>query len=762
MIQAHYWQAITEGKLTFGWSVGLFVLIVGVLVLLALAILSYRRTTRPLTPGWRIALTSLRACSFLLLGFLLLDPGVLVSEVNPQETYIAVLVDDSQSMSIRDKANLPSRHEQVMELLYGWENVLARLGETFQVRAYRFSDIAQRMVGSQDLTLHGSRTSLGQALEQVSNELSAFPLAAVVVISDGADNSEHDPLQFLEKRGDEQPPVFTVGIGATSIDRDISIASVMVDRAQLQDSVYQVHVDLRQRGYHGQTARISIAGDRGVVAEQRVELPGDDKVQRYTLELKPQEQDILLYQLSVEEKAGETIRENNRHTFFVDNRPRDPLNILYVEGQPRNEYKFIRRAVHGDRSLRLATYLQTGPRKFLRQGITSPEELSRGFPRTEEELFHYSAVVLGQVDRSLLNDQQLELLQEFVARRGGGLLQLGRPDESLLDSVLRDILPVELLRESQLPSYLQGGARRGDHPAGMEFTPRLTREGEYSPLLRLESLTSRNRERWSKLPSLQGVHVTGPPKLGATVLLEHPDLRLQNSALPVLTLQRYGAGRSMLLATSSSWRWQMMMPHDDDSHQRLWRQQLRWLAEAAPKRLSLNLDRDQYTVGETVSVRAQLLNKAFQPDNQGLLWLQIKSPDGAVTEEAMSWEMEKDGSYRHSFIIEQEGIYDLTVRVPSEVDNELQAKSPLLVAPSRREFVRPAMDDALLKRLANNSGGRFYTADNVHQLVDDITFAPNPYSKLQVHSLWDQPLFLILLLVLLSVEWVLRRMKGLS
>src|SRR5690606_34915319 len=99
-------------------------------------------------------------------------------------------------------------------------------------------------------------------------------------------------------------------------------------------------------------------------------------------------------------------------------------------------------------------------------------------PRTEEELFHYSAVVLGQVDRSLLNDQQLELLQEFVARRGGGLLQLGRPDESLLDSVLRDILPVELLRESQLPSYLQGGARRGDHPAGMEFTPRLTREGE--------------------------------------------------------------------------------------------------------------------------------------------------------------------------------------------------------------------------------------------------------------------------------------------
>lgn len=762
LIQPHYWQALTSGGLTFGLPVGFVVLAAGASLLLAVAVLSYRHTTRPLSRRWRMVLVSLRGASLLLIGFLLLDPGVLVSEVSPQETYIAVLVDDSRSMSIRDRAKLPARHEQLQELLYGRENLLARLGETFQVRSYRFSDFAQRLSAAEDLQQQGGRTALAAAMEQVSNELAGFPLAAMVLITDGADNGEADPLKVVENWGEQRPPIFTVGIGAPSIDRDIAITNLNVNRAQLQDSVYQVQVSLSQRGYQGQSARLSVAGPEGIVTEQMIQLPDEGKVQRHTLEIEPREQEVLLYQLSVEEKSGETITENNHHEFFVDNRRKKPLSILYVEGQPRNEYKFIRRAVDGDDSLHLATYLQTGPRKFLRQGIRSPQELANGFPREEDELFHYAGVILGNVDGTLLNEQQLELLQEFVARRGGGLLQLGGVDESLMDSVLADILPVELRREAELPSYLQGGARRGDHPTGMEYRPRLTREGEYSPILRLDSQAGINRERWSKLPTLQGVYVAGRPKAGASVLMEHPGLRLQNHSLPLLSLQRYGAGRSMLLATTSSWRWQMMMPHDDDSHERIWRQTLRWLASDAPQRLSINLDSEHYSVGETVEVRARLLDREFRPDNNGLLWLHIKNPAGDTDEQAMSWVLEKDGSYRYSFVVEQEGIYDLSVRAPAEVEAELEARAPLLVAPSRREFVRAAMDESLLSRLAASTGGRFYTAANVHQMVDDITFAPNPYSTMEVHSLWDQPLFLMLLLICLAAEWLLRRVKGLS
>src|SRR5690606_5103075 len=186
--------------------------------------------------------------------------------------------------------------------------------------------------------------------------------------------------------------------------------------------------------------------------------------------------------------------------------------------------------------------------------------------------FEYEAIVLGNVDKSLFNEEQLQLLQDFVGKRGGGFLLVGGLNEAFITSPLADVLPVESVAESSLPSFLQGGPRAGAHPTGAEFHVQLTRDGQYSPILRLDSDDSKNRERWRKMPSLQGVYVSGRPKPGATVLMQHPSLSWQNAPLPILTAQRYGAGRSMVLATASSWRWQMLMPSEDQSHERLWRQ----------------------------------------------------------------------------------------------------------------------------------------------------------------------------------------------
>ena len=92
---------------------------------------------------------------------------------------------------------------------------------------------------------------------------------------------------------------------------------------------------------------------------------------------------------------------------------------------------------------------------------------------------------------------------------------------------------------------------------------------------------------WDQLPQLQGLYITGRPKPGASVLLEHPVLQYQNQSAPVIATQRYGNGRSMAITTASTWRWQMMMPAEDDSHERLWRQMLRWLVNEVPDQLSL-------------------------------------------------------------------------------------------------------------------------------------------------------------------------------
>lgn len=762
LIQEHYLQAIADGNFTFGVSVGVAGLVIGALLLIALAVFSYRKTTRPISPAWKSTLIALRAATLLLLGFLLLNPGVLVSEVVPQETYLAVLVDDSQSMGIRDRADLPSRHEQSVDLLYGQQDVIGRLSENFQVRTYQFSEVAKRLAGPEALTRSGGRSDLGAGVAQVASELASFPLAGMVVVSDGADNSGSDPLESVETLTGSKVPIYSVAVGAEEIEKDVNVLQVNAAKSLLRDSIYQVEVTVSQRGYEGQRANLTISSAGKPVAEQSIDLANDGSSRRYTLELSPQEKDILVYDISVEEKPGETISQNNHHTFFVDNREKKPLDVLYLEGQPRNEYKFIRRAIKDDRSLRLATHLQTGPRKFLRQGIKSPQELSKGFPRTAEALFEYEAIVLGNVEKSLFNQEQLALLEEFVSRRGGGFMVVGGLNEAFIDSPLADVLPVEMVYESRLPSYLRGGPRRGEHPTGAEYAPRLTREGQYSPILRLDSSDGKNREHWRKLPSLQGVYVSGRAKPGATVLMEHPTLTYHNSPLPLLTVQRYGGGRSMVLATASSWRWQMMMPHEDESHERLWRQMMRWLATESQQRLTLSLNRDNYNVGETVQVSAKLLNEEFEPDNNGLLWLQVKNPQGDMEELPMTWQLEKDGTYTQSFTATREGVYDLSVKVPSEVDGDLQARAPVIVTPSRREFLQAGMDAGLMRRLAASTGGRFYTAQNVHQLVDDVTFSPNAYSKREIHSLWDEPLFLYLLIALVALEWFARRYKGLS
>ena len=147
-------------------------------------------------------------------------------------------------------------------------------------------------------------------------------------------------------------------------------------------------------------------------------------------------------------QPGEIIEENNKYSFLVDNSEKAALDVLYVEGHPRNEYKFIRRAVQGDKSIRLATYLQTGPEKYYRQGIESATELSRGFPITKEELYRYEAIILGDIEESFFNADQLQMIDDFVAERGGGFLMSGMVDEEFIGTPIADILPLTLIEEN--------------------------------------------------------------------------------------------------------------------------------------------------------------------------------------------------------------------------------------------------------------------------------------------------------------------------
>jgi uncharacterized membrane protein len=766
LLDQHYLDAIAQGRFTFAYGVSLWLALLIVAGLVGVVWWSYRKTTRSLSPAWKTSLITLRSLVLILLFVCLLRPVVTTEQVVPQETYLAILVDDSQSMSIPDLAGSQTRAAAVSDLLYGGAGIVAPLGESFQVRTFRFDKSTQRVSEPGALTAAGTASSLDQALQYVDEQLSGLALGGVLLISDGADNEGTDPVPRAQSFGAREIPVFTVGVGQENIPRDVGIVDVVAAKTVLEGSVFNVDIALSNQGYANQPVEVSVLDGETVVSSQQVVLGDDNSTRRVNIELMPERREAIVYTLQVAEQEGEIVLQNNHYSFLVDNSERPALDVLYVDGHPRNEYKFIRRAVEGDTSLRLATYLQTGPGKFYRQGIETPLELSGGFPETREELYQYEAVILGDIDKDFFSDEQLTMLQDFVAERGGGLLVAGMLQDEFVDTVLADILPVTLVPSTLLPENLQGGITRGTHLTGEIFTPKLTTEGEFSELLRLHSDDAENLRLWSLMPDLQGAYVTGRAKPGATVLMEHNVLQFQNQLLPIIAMQRYGSGRSMSVASASTWRWQMMLPAEDQSHERVWRQLLRWLSVSALERVTIEFDREFYHVGDTVEVTATVRDINFQPDNNASVWVHLTGPEGELLDAAMEWDIDRDGVYRASFEVQSEGVFDLLVDVASaagEADrSDTERMTAFVVTPSLREFTSAGRDTALLERIAEVSAGRYYNVGQTSSLVNDITYTPNAYSVEVQEDLWDTPLLLILLILLLCADWIARRFKGLS
>ncbi len=296
---------------------------------------------------------------------------------------------------------------------------------------------------------------------------------------------------------------------------------------------------------------------------------------------------------------GEQNARNNSLTRVVNVEAAKP-RILYIEGEPVWEFKFIRRAVEEDRSLDLVTMLRTTQNKLYRQGIGNPRELESGFPATVEELFGFQGLILGGVEASYFTSTQQELIRQFVDRRGGGLLFLGGraglAEGGYAASGLAELLPVVL--PAKKVTFFRD-------PATVE----LTGAGRESLLCRLEEDPERNAARWKKLPYLADFQEPGIPKPGAVVLAEF--VVSGRGRFPLLLTENYGAGRTALMATQGTWRWQMQQPVEDKAHEMFWQQLLRWLVADTRGRVTAAAPKPMLYDDGRVEIRAKVKDLTY-------------------------------------------------------------------------------------------------------------------------------------------------------
>ena len=404
---------------------------------------------------------------------LLWQPALVVQSLQNRQNAVAVLLDTSRSMALG--VDDRSRLEQATDALN--EHVLPAIREKFAVRLYSFATEPERIQSLEPESLPGPGASsrIGEAVLSVLQASTAVPLGALLVVSDGADNSGQFGRDLVAEIRGHNVPVHTIGVGRERIDGDIELSELTVAAKALPSSRVSAQVTVRHDGRAERETRVTVRDGSSVLASRPVVLRPGEPVRREWIDFGAGEAGVRDLTFAVEAVAGEEIEGNNARRRVLDV-PRRRRRILYAEGEPRWQFKFMRRAMQKDGSVQLVTLLRTSTNKFYRQGVDTPEELEDGFPNEPEDLFAFDGLVIGSFEAAFFTPKQQVAIRDFVSRRGGTLLMLAGPNGlgagGWQNSELVDALPAALepgetsfVRERVSAELTPLGRRVADLPA---------------------------------------------------------------------------------------------------------------------------------------------------------------------------------------------------------------------------------------------------------------------------------------------------------
>jgi uncharacterized membrane protein len=697
---------------------------------------------------WRAGLIWLLQSALVAVVLLLLwQPALTVAELKPQQNIIAVLMDDSRSMSINDEG--APRQVRAVEALDN--GVLAELRKKFQVRLYRMDRGLTAVPDLKQLQANAPVTHIGDSLRQFTDETADLPVGAVVLLSDGGENSGGLDREAIAALRNRRIPVHTVGLGQEQAGHDVEINDATVAPRSLADSRLAATVNFHQHGYAGKKAMLRVREDNKVLAAREITLLADGTVQTEPISFDSGSAGAKAFQFSIDVLDGEDNRLNNSVTRLVKVES-DERRILYVEGEPRWEFKFLRRAEDDDRIVKVVSMLRTTENKLYWQGwqgIETQQTMATGFPTTAEALFKYHAIILGSVEASYFTVAQQDLLKQFVDRRGGGLLMLGGGRYALTEggwaaSPVAETIPVVL-------PTAKGTFHRD--PA----TAELTSAGADSMIPRLAEDPAQNAERWKKLPYMMNYQDPGKAKPGAATLLE---MTVNNRKMPLLVTQNYGRGRTAVLATGGTWRWQMSMPVEDQSHESFWRQLLRWVVTDSPGQISSSIPSQMLFDDGRVRITTDVRGKDYTPAPDARVEAHILGPDGLAAQIELAPDPNTPGVFHADWNAEKPGSY--MAEITAKKGDEELGRDVLNFQriDGVAENFHTEQNRPLLEQLSAQTGGRYWRPQELSRLPREISYSEAGITIRDTKELWNMPAVFLLILLLRSAEWLLRRKWG--
>ncbi|HIE03710.1 MAG TPA: hypothetical protein EYP61_03005 [Candidatus Latescibacteria bacterium] len=664
---------------------------------------AYRRTNPPTSAALRRLLLVLRLGGITALVLFLVEPEVEWKGRSYERPRLALLVDISSSMKFY------GRTEALRELLAG---PLAELGSKADVEAFIFSGDCRPLGWKELISIlpEGSSTDIGGALRYLKN-LGKKP-DAVVLISDGAHNLGEDPL--LPARG-LGVPVYALGIGIPRRAKNVQLADLRADPIVYLGDTLKVVAFLRAWGMEGRMVYVELVEGGKVLDRREVKLPGDGREKEVLLSARPTEPGLHTYVLRVPASEGEVSDEDNSRllrTYVSDRR----VCILLLAGSPSPDLAFLRRLWKD--KFKLDTFVLKDGGYYWGK---SPPSSVEG----------YDVVVLLDFPPGPLAPLS-EGLHRFV-REGGGLLVLGGP-RAFGPSPLDNLLP--------LKPYPKPHLREGS------FVPERTRSGRVHPALALSDDPREDEEIWSELPPLLAWNLTGPPRDEAQVWAVHP-----GTGRPVMAFRTYGRGKVVAFACATFWRWDLMMWGTGGTNRafsRLFCGLMKWLSKRS---LGVEIvpESSVYKSGEPVIFSGRVYDRFSRPVEGASVVLRIDGKELPFKEEG-------PGKYGLTLRGLPPGEHPFVVLARRGREDLGKVEGSLLVEPFSLEDVRPEGDGRVLARVAEVSGGRYFT--DVDSLVSYINlegkYVEMTY-KLRFRRGWE---LLLAAVVPLLAEWRIRRRRG--
>lgn len=761
-----------------GWVIFLFLLSAT-----GLWFWSYKDKLKVLKKRTKVALFALRMAAILVILFCIFKPVIIEKRESHGKHHVALLIDSSMSMSINDIDKETIRIDWLRKILAGkdffkqfqgkcivdvfaFSKGVKRLGEidlmfneeseededikAKQTAEKMFSDMVKRLG---EIEAVAEETDIAFSMKQMVDDLKEAKISAVILLSDGNDNSYTDTVSALTRMGTE---IYTVGVGKVAEVKeqvlDVEVLDVTANKYAIKNRVSVIKTKISVKGLKDETVYVFLKKDNEIIRTEMIRIEEGKDTYDVEMEYIPKETGELKFKIETSPVEEEVNKDNNIKKFFM--KVLESQNkVLYVEGALRWEYKFLKRILEANEKINLSTVLLAGIKK-----IKSTGNKVNKFPESKEDLYKYDALILGSIGRSYFTDTQLKNIYDFVYERGGALITLGGDKSYGLggfnDSEIEKLIPVHI-------------SGKGDGQYLEKFKIHITEEGKKHPVFWLGKDMAKNLRTWADMPELEGVNKVKGVKPGAVVIARYSAGK--GDEFPAIVAQRFGKGKVLALLIDTTWKWDFK-PWAQDSketvYMRFWNQVVRWAITKEEssslkdiKPLLVQSDRDFVAVNETISFRARILSENLLLDDNAEVMGEIKTPKGESILLKFDKSSEEKGIHLSSFVPQEEGEYLIEVYTKEDSLKEKADNLNFTAVEIGKELKDTELNERFLKRIASVSGGKYfhYTDMAVNNLADDITWEELKSTEIEEKELWSNIFVFILFLVLVVAEWILRR-----